>query len=256
MRILAQIMGGNLSFSMRCDPHEVVVSNIRWDSEFSFAKGWYHYKKLQNIRQFDLIWLLDSDMDVDKFDCVEFMKAWSRNRPLISQPTMSGYNVNKMFSYKLWSKNNNLEKGACLNSHWIEQQAPLFNSSFLEWFHKHDIVKTVFRLQRKYNVDWGLDFIWCGAAREFDKHHPIPCACINVPCIHNNTKTQKWNGGYVNRGFHLLSEAKLRKDLPCWPPTCCSLHPWFYEHNSKITTFNKEDIRRGWLPNAPVCMVA
>ena len=74
------------------------------------------------------------------------------------------------------------------------------------------MIQSVLRLQKKYNVDWGLDFTWCGAAREFapNANH---CMVFNEPVFHNKTATQQWRGLFVRKGYKVLNEAGLRLDF-------------------------------------------
>ena len=267
MRILVQVAGvANMSaWNISCSPHQLHVQSAPWSHESRAAKGWTHHRKVQHTllhEDIDLVWLVDSDIvPPASFDCHQYFNVWSSKRPLISQPTI----VNQLseFSASLWSRTA-AHSHQILKSHWIEQQAPLFNATYLKWFYETPIVKTVLDLQRKNNVAWGLDWIWCKAAAEFDPH-ATSCACINVPLVHMNTKTLGWQKNrrsYIRRGFKLLEQANLRSNLPCREPKCCKLHPWFYmqrfDRVSSSWSWERAFMRThnfsdGTLPNAPFC---
>ena len=208
----------------------------------------YVHSIRNNLTAFDLVWLVDADVDFSHFRCSEYFVQWANYRPLISQPTIDGRKPESEFSAAAWAKKARLQR-----SHWVEQQAPLLNTSFLLWYYQQPVIQSVLRLQKKYNVDWGLDFTWCGAAREFapNANH---CMVFNEPVFHNKTATQQWRGLFVRKGYKVLNEAGLRLDFPCWPPTCCVTHPWFYEAPlGRVRSMQGHDFSTGWLPNQPHC---
>lgn len=114
------------------------------------------------------------------------------------------------------------------NTIWIEQQAVLLNYSFAKWFFQTHLVSKILNLQKIHNVDWGIDCIWCAAADAYDNSSSSSCSIIHVPMFHSVTKTFNWGTNFVKRGFHLLKGVGLRKNLPCWYPSNCSLNSWFY----------------------------
>lgn len=119
MRILAQVMGGkNVSSTLSCHPHKVVVTSAQWDvHNHPRAKWWFHFHQLPPLNDVDLVWFLDSDMDAQHFDCSAFMRSWSKERPMISQPTIKQKSHSE-FSELAWSRAH-IPRESILKSHWI-----------------------------------------------------------------------------------------------------------------------------------------
>ena len=131
-----------------------------------------------------------------------------------------------------------------LRTAWVETQAPLINTAFLEWFYDSNVVRRLLAMQLRHPSSWGPDFIWCEAARQFGADHNStrePCAIITVPVHHVNTGSINSKlRSYIRRSFALLGASGIAvyKFHHCAPNAPTALlgwgcperekaHPWF-----------------------------
>lgn len=250
MKILVSIVGetGN---DVACPPHHVTTKYIMWNQKYRRAKGHTHYRNVvDTMDSYELVILSDSDMDFNSFNCSLFMEKWNKYNPIISSPTLIG--KGNEFSHEVWKSAG--IKNDIMKSHWIEQNIVIFDAKFLRFYYNNELVQRILNLQIKNNIAWGLDWTWCGAAKEWDASR-IACATINVPMVDKNTKTMgSKNKNFNLAGFNLLFQAGLRKQW-CWSPKCCALHKWFYQAPYVHAVNKMKNVRGEWLPNDSFCTV-
>lgn len=125
-------------------------------------------------------WLLDADMSISDFEFANYFSllkctdaAYVHSPIFISQPVIRESTQDfPIFNLASWGDSastlHHISTNSILSIRYdtIEQQAPMFDSSFLLWF-----VRQIIEPHRSFFVnlgsDWGLDDIWCRAAREF-----------------------------------------------------------------------------------------
>ena len=228
MKVLALTIGAAPPSKMQCRHFRVEYRSSLPVAADSPKAKWYHLSRLLDAHlteRHDAAWFLDEDMRPASFDCDRFFSAWNLTRSVIAQPTIAERRLGRIFRHDEWVRG---EIASWRSTRYVEQQAPLINATFLRWFMRLPITAHVLRLEKKWNVDFGVDSMWCAAARA---RYPSASACavIHVPMQHADLHTQKYRlGDYFRRGFALLEEAGMRRPLPCWHPRNCTLHPWFF----------------------------
>jgi len=162
---------------------------------------------------------MDEDISLEGFDSTIFMKIWScafKQRPLIVQPLVVESNQFLVYvNEKPWREAPWDDVDASRVG-YIEQQVPLFDSIFFEWFVKRVLSQTK-QWSMEYGIDWGHDRSWCNAAQMYARdvlHWPIvrnategqvpqtapPCALITqqgTGVHHLNGKTMRIIRGNV-----------------------------------------------------------
>jgi hypothetical protein len=110
---------------------------------------------------------------------------------------------------------------------FIEQQAPLLNSIFMQWMLEYLFPPTL-ALSLETGSDWGTDIIWCYAAFSYAKYilevkdpdKYVPCAILTKapPIVHRDGKTiafKKENFQKFNmEGFRMVD--LYRNLYPTW----------------------------------------
>ena len=139
---------------------------------------------LQVRRQHDSpyhsVFLLDEDIYLGGFNLAQFIKYWRCSEgighaPLIVQPLVAG--VVKQYipwlNVDAWKKRDdqNFRKSRRTGPFvqevaFIEQQVPMFNGVFFEWF-LSSILSRIRSIALKNGADWGHDRCWCSAAQAF-----------------------------------------------------------------------------------------
>ena len=200
-----------------------------------------------NLEQ--LVWIADEDIDLINFDCKTFVKEWLKHRPAVSQPTVTPATQGYSLNHETWQRF--LPKVASLRTRYIEQQSPVFQAAFLEFFFQQKIVRAVLRQQRIFNVAWGLDVLWCGAAVAWGSH----CRVISQPVRHADARTLRhrhvrnkaageFRLSYIRSGFAMYAAAGVRQNMSCWKPVGCELHPWaFFPVNHISQSLGKTALR-------------
>lgn len=166
----------------------------------STPKTVLYHDLLPLLPRYRRVLLLDDDISLVSFNYTAFEHIWNcafAYPPLIVQPLITS-SMNQDIIYvnaQQWSTNHSsvLASGVGM----VEQQVPCFDAIFFEWFVKRVLTQTKsFALQ--YGADWGHDFSWCSAARDYAKEvlgitHPAPCAVItgSTPVTHLNLRSMQ-----------------------------------------------------------------
>jgi len=167
------------------------------------------FSYLKFVSKYNYIWALDGDLSLSGMDMQEFMESFKCSfprSPLVLQPTIAE-NTQK-YSYLNaigWNYVNDKEEEATGRtvksavSGFIEIQAPLFNSYFLEFY----IMGFILPMSQPTHIlgaDWGYDEIFCKTAKFFAKsalknpyvpmsvEGTIPCAIVvSSPINHKDS---------------------------------------------------------------------
>jgi hypothetical protein len=106
---------------------------------------------------------------------------------------------------------------------YIEQYFTLLQGDFAQWFFQK-ILTQEFLSQI---TDWGPDFMWCAAAREFNSHQ-TSCHLVPVVSLHEDTKSIGLDEEYVSTGFDSI--ARMRRSNPVF-------HRWISKMDSFYMLF-------------------
>jgi hypothetical protein len=191
------------------------------------AKARLYPYLLPYLAMYKWVWFLDEDLSLSSFDLRCFLKTVSKEaanpkKPLlIVQPTLyENTQIQASYSRNFWFKkdtNEPIYPNVILGVHWmIEQQMPMFDASFLEWFIEFVIVP----LKRPRAVlcnDWGMEASWCMAAFHYARnvlHYNdtgyFPCGVVvgkNLSLHHFNTRSIKMRRMNTNLFVELGKES-------------------------------------------------
>ena len=180
--------------------------------------------------QHSALWLIDADVSFATFDMAAFVRGWhcafDSGPPLIAQP------VSRQNAQEYWTSNLNAYQtggvlGAVygevvgLKSPYVEIQAPLIDAAFLHWLYGQLGGFAFVAKQMELGTDWGLDVIWCGAAKDYARTrrlHRTPCGVLAVPFDHDDDRVIEKSFEFEQRGLSMHAWAK--EQWPSW-----FLHP-------------------------------
>jgi hypothetical protein len=137
-------------------------------ASFSIPKSVLYFDLLPVLSGYKRLFLLDEDISLLDFDIDALFKSWdcsfpNQPPPLIVQPLVDeSTQFFNFVSVAAW------ENITCVSSAagYVEQQVPLFDAQFFEWFVRRVLSQTRdFALER--GVDWGHDRSWCSAASSY-----------------------------------------------------------------------------------------
>jgi hypothetical protein len=167
----------------------------------SVPKTVMYHDLLPYLSTYKKVFLMDEDISLQGFNVTSLMEPWEcalSPPPLIVQPLVAESNqyINYLNrnSWKRRDRSKIIASGVGI----VEQQVPLFDSVFLEWF-----IRRVLSLTRDtaliHGVDWGHDRSWCNAARMYGKYvlnYPegyTPCAVFPhaTPIHHLNYRSME-----------------------------------------------------------------
>jgi hypothetical protein len=151
------------------------------------------------LPRYDRVFTLDDDVSLRGFDSEKYILHWDCSRhppPLITQPLIVESNQYITFAnMKAWHGvlGSNGRKVLVSEVGFIEQQAPIFDSAFFDWFIRRVLTMSK-DMALRYGVDWGGDRAWCNAAKAYAIHalgYPadfLPCAVLpnSSPVHHHN----------------------------------------------------------------------
>ena len=205
---------------------------------------------------YDVVWFLDGDISLHRLDLHALLRRWRCARrcgdlpsgpALITQPTIEP-------ATQLWGLNHvywNQSELVTVHTRWVEQQAPIFDGVFLTWLHRQPLVREILRLQDVHGTSWGMDAVWCSAARTYAASEPaargrMPCAVQTLPVLHEDA------GGMPHKevargGMRLLRDAGLIAQV-CTNESC-AVHPWFYLPDARFKMHSRYNsaLRAGWV---------
>lgn len=234
--------------------------NRNESDEKAIPKTVLYAELLPYLPLYNRVFLMDEDISLVDLDLKEMFRVWdcafnNQPPPLIVQPVIS--QDTQYFQYvwiKSWHDTGVLASATGL----VEQQVPIFDSIFFEWFVKRVLSHTrMYGLE--YGVDWGHDRSWCNAAYMYGREvlkwpgGSVPCALITQHAVHHmNTHSMK--NKRKNRENFLISGGKIvQKYIDLYPTWVLldilampnPLHSKYGEGFKKSKVLN-ETCTRGW----------
>lgn len=181
-----------------------------------------YVKRLAMESRARYMWSLDEDLElraeghefqIDRF-FERFACGFPEGPPLIAQPLISpGTQAFHVFNYHEFLRRvGKAQMPFITEVIYVEYQAPLVDARF--WLFLMDVIgDTIAALEDSYRTDWGMDAVWCGAARHYAASRLAgqamsrrACAVVPIPLRHHSSNTiahsaQLVNGGYAIRNW-------------------------------------------------------
>jgi hypothetical protein len=167
--------------------------------KLSVPKTIFYHDLVPYLHKYKRVFLMDEDISLEGFDVKRFLLHWDcglHPPPLVAQPTIfeSNQYINylNMNSWKKGDRSKVIASGVGL----VEQQVPMFDAVYFEWFVRRVLSQTK-ETALQHGVDWGHDRSWCNAARMYSKYvlnYPntsVPCAVLPraTPVHHLNLRS-------------------------------------------------------------------
>ena len=175
------------------------TDNTRTSVKLSVPKTVFYQELLPYLPRYRKVFLMDEDISLRGFNTTEFLLHWACAfplPPLIVQPLI--YESNQYINYLNLNSWRGRARSQIISSAvgLIEQQVPLFDVVFFEWFVKRVLILT-YQIALHHGVDWGHDRSWCNAAAMYAKYvlnYPddyVHCAIFPqaTPVHHYNHKS-------------------------------------------------------------------
>jgi hypothetical protein len=219
----------------------------------SVPKTVLYRELLPLISSYQRLFLLDEDISLVDFNYNAFTEVWdcgfpNQPPPLIVQPVVA--EDTQFFNFVLWSTWRDKPTLATATG-IVEQQAPLFDAIFFEWFVRRVLSHTL-KFALEYGVDWGHDRSWCNAAAMYSVEvlhwspSDVSCAIVTVTSIHH-LNTHSMVGKRVNRPLFKSSGNRVVQKyidrFPTWvlvdileKPS--PVHPVYGKRYQKIESLN------------------
>lgn len=203
----------------------------------------------------EYIWLLDNDISLRRFRMDRFLQSWScsfpSGRPLIAQPVvLQNTQYFWPFNWKTW-QDVATDTMVARPISFVEVQMPLVDGLFFRQFAR-GVGYHISERGARVNTDWGIDFVWCRAAQQYEASRQA-CAVVPTPISHENAQTYSKGKGYA-----LIGKQTLRWIRGRWPElyfypeglgsTAATL-PW-KQHDQMRDTLMKELLKPRPLPES------
>jgi hypothetical protein len=232
----------------------VDMSNSKEFQSKSVPKTVLYQELFPLVQNYERIFLLDEDISLVDFNYKSFSDVWDcgfprQAAPLIVQPTVAeDTQFFDFVSASTWRDKQTIATASGI----VEQQVPLFDSLFFEWFIRRVLVHTV-QFALEYGVDWGHDRSWCNAAAMYAVHvlkwspSHVTCAIITVTQIHH-LNTHAMVGKRINRPlFRSLGNKVVQKYIDRYPTWVLvdilerpnPIHPVYGKKFKKIDSLNE-----------------
>lgn len=164
-------------------------------------------------RRREYVWLADDDISFVGLDVAGYFALHaSVGAPLISAPLISARLSRGGATQKPEFLSNRRQWAAALRRParpravpcaLVEQHAPLLDAAFFEWLagassgSRGVALRELAALQDAAGSDWGLDMLWCGAARAYAFETAVDAGALRTPCAlllgvaidHQNSRT-------------------------------------------------------------------
>lgn len=175
------------------------------------------YRDLLNYTaNYKTIVVLDSDIDYKYFNFsfgMEIKDCVFNHPPLVVQPQITRNTISKLLYTSTWEGSNDI---LAAKTFIVEQQTPIFDARFFEWF-VNRLLNVTFDLHILHGNDWGADMTWCTAALFYGRevlgwsNYSTPCAVIigagyvdHVTSLKVVKKTEGYMlGGRIMRRFYM-----------------------------------------------------
>ena len=156
---------------------------------------------------YEHVWMLDVDISLQDFRFDDYFLLVRCLGALVSQPLIMGHSqsmpvLNRDFwndEFPEWPHGflSDPKRGSpvAVGYRYIEQQVPVFDAAFFAWFIDRAVAPLSESYKAMLETDWGLDDIWCRAAREYAGIMKLgssdPCGIVlSTPLIHLGEKLQ------------------------------------------------------------------
>eukprot|EP01039_Chlorochromonas_danica_P008108 gene8108-8947_t len=173
------------------------------------------------------VFIMDDDISLSDFNYTVYDKIWRctfPRKPLITQPLVASQTPQYItyVNYHNWQRGGR-ERVVASSTGLIEQQVPIFDSNFLQWFIERVLLWTIpFALQ--YGADWGHDRSWCKAAKTYAHFvlswpaESVVCALITkVPPVYHLNMRSMHNKRYHRELFRANAAIVLQKYVEFFP---------------------------------------
>lgn len=178
--------------SSRFKPCEVLPnSSMTLYNPSMYAKASLFTLLLEDLPRYRYVWTFLHELNLDSF--FRILTCSFRHPPIVSQPLI--YESTQSYKYLLkehWGKT----KALASEVGFIEIQAPIFDAVFLEYFIMSFILP-VLPAMVVLGGDWGIDEMFCSAAKEFVNHdkkrlhdHPICAVILNNMSVHHHNRQE------------------------------------------------------------------
>jgi len=94
---------------------------------------------------------------------------------------------------------------------FIEMYLVLIPGDFAHWFFSQTLTSHFIN----QSLDWGPDFQWCAAARDYRSHHP-GCFLVPVVSTHEDTKQIRKSDDYVTEGIQIIDRFRENATFSRW----------------------------------------
>ena len=177
---------------------------------------------------YERVFLMDDDIALEGFNLETFLRVWNCGfspPPLIVQPLIAESNqyINYL-NLNSWNTSRaGRSKVVASAVGLVEQQVPLFDSIFFEWF-----VRRVLSLTKPtalyHGVDWGHDRSWCNAARMYAEQvlnysaPAVACAVlVKGTSVHHLNKRSLSSKRQHRTLFHANGVAVVQRYIDLFP---------------------------------------
>ena len=190
-----------------------------------FINKWFRYNKTAHmISGYDVVLLMDSDIDVRAFAITEFFVRWQTlfstipiitGVPRYTATTRYRSPPPESFVTSTWQFWLSRVRGDMLGvpTDFVEQFFCLVHGPFLRWFLNRVMTDETVEKFQEHQSAWGPDAIWCGAASDYAPSN-ISCAMVPLGVGHLDTKTITREVGYKERSGGMLTY--LEEVHPKW----------------------------------------
>jgi len=173
--------------------------------------------------RYDHVWLLDADLSLRGFRFADYLALVRCVGALVAQPVVAGHDQSMpALNEDFWTDHlpgewpdgflYDLKRGRPLAARYrfVEQQAPLFDGRFLEHFIDQVVAPLAPAYEALSETDWGLDDVWCGAARDFartaDSEPSLRCGIVMAtPVQHLGARALNSSGIALKHSHSLAS---------------------------------------------------
>lgn len=161
---------------------ELAEASVRSGTHFFFIfhMPWFYYKGqkhalkpalyfllLPHLPYYKRVWLIDEDFSLQHFKFQEYFSYLNcpsspLKLSLVTQPLIRGHSDLGYVQMDNWTSYANV---VAVPTGYVEQQVPIIDTKFFEWFVERIIVSISKHL--RFHSDWGHDECWCKAAKQF-----------------------------------------------------------------------------------------
>jgi hypothetical protein len=184
----------------------------------------------------DYVWLLDGDISLQRFRLDAFLAHWQcffhGGPPLVAQaPVLQNTQGFWHVNWGSWASN--ASRPGAVDVSFVEMQLSLLDGGFFRHLSRGDAA-VIADKGRELDNAWGIDMMWCSAARQFDPSRRA-CAVVLYPVSHLDSRTLEKSSKYRVAGGKVLRWMRER-----WP----SLYEYPYSLTVKPVNITLQKYRR------------